>query len=371
MPRVGRIALLFLVAVLISSTWAQVAIPRFGTRGDVPPTLVEEFAIAALRVGVRAVGGLDVTEADLITPGIAGSLDPESAVFIAELEGVRFAVSGEIARVGPEGTPEPFRINLIVLDAREGRSTDLINRPLRPEGTAEIAREIAEVIVNFTRPEPALPRGNSGLFISSQPSEADIFVNGSSVGKTSEAGILMLAPGRYEIELRKEGFLLETRTVGLHDSGTRFVHVVLSPISGGIIQVDAEPEANVLLDGQLQGVTPVAFPALPGDRTVSLTRGGFYTKRVPLSVRNYRVTRLEERLEPATDPLVFWHASPGTLVFFDGVLQSGGFVTDLAGGLVVIEIRRGGVVLRDIREVPGSGAFELDLETGELIPYVH
>ena len=370
MPRVGRIAPLFLVAVLVSSTWAQVAIPRFGTRGDVPPTLVEEFAIA-LRAGVRDVGGLDVAEADLITPGIAGSLDPESAVFIAELEGVRFAVSGEIARVGPEGTPEPFRINLIVLDAREGRSTDLINRPLRPEGTAEIAREIAEVIVNFTRPEPALPRGNSVLFISSQPSEADIFVNGSSVGKTSEAGILMLAPGRYEIELRKEGFLLETRTVELHDSDTRFVHVVLSPISGGIIQVDAEPEANVLLDGQPQGVTPVAFPALPGDHTVSLTRGGFYTKRVPLSVRNYRVTRLEERLEPATNPLVFWHASPGTLVFFDDVLQSDGFVTDLTGGLVVIEIRRGGVVLRDIREVPASGAFELDLETGELIPYVH
>ena len=37
MPRAGRIALLFLVAVLVSSTWAQVAIPRFGTRGDVPP----------------------------------------------------------------------------------------------------------------------------------------------------------------------------------------------------------------------------------------------------------------------------------------------------------------------------------------------
>ena len=167
MPRAGRIAPLFLVAaVLVSSSWAQVAIPRFGTRGDVPPTLVEEFA-TALRAGVRAVGGLDVTEADLITPGIAGSLDPESAVFVAE--SVRFAVSGEIARVGPEGTPEPFRINLIVLDAREGRSTDLINRPLHPEGTAEIAREIAEVIVNFTRPEPALPRGNSGLFISSRP----------------------------------------------------------------------------------------------------------------------------------------------------------------------------------------------------------
>lgn len=184
MPRVGRIALLFLVAVLVSSTWAQVAIPRFGTRGDAPPALVEEFALA-LRAGVRAVGGLDVTEADLITPGIAGSRDPESAVFIAELEGVRFAVSGEIARVGPEGTPGPCRIGLTILDAREGRSTDLINRPLRPEGTAEIAREIAEIIVNFTRPEPALPRGSSGLSISSRPGEADIFVNRSSVGETS------------------------------------------------------------------------------------------------------------------------------------------------------------------------------------------
>ena len=92
---------------------------------------MEEFAIA-LRAGVRAVGGLDVTEADLIIPGIAGSRDPESAVFIAGLEGVRFAVSGEIARVGPEGTPGPFRIDLIVLDAREGRSTDLNQQTTPP-----------------------------------------------------------------------------------------------------------------------------------------------------------------------------------------------------------------------------------------------
>ena len=46
-------------------------------------------------------------------------------------------------------------------------------------------------------------------------------------------------------------------------------------------------------------------------------------------------------------------------------------MTDLTGGLVVIEIRRGGVVLRDIREVPASGALELDLAPGELSPYVH
>ena len=114
----------------------------------------------------------------------------------------------------------------------------------------------------------------------------------------------MLAPVRYEIELRKEGLLHEARTVELHDSGTRFVHAVLSPISGGVIQVDAEPEANVLFGGQLQGVAPVAFPALPGDHTVSLTRGGFYTSIRSPSFRQQLPTRLGERIEPALDPPV-------------------------------------------------------------------
>ena len=177
----------------------------------------------------------------------------------------------------------------------------------------------------------------------------------------------MLAPVRYEIELRKEGLLHEARTVELHDSGTRFVHAVLSPISGGVIQVDAEPEANVLFGGKLQGVAPVAFPDLPGDHSVSLTRGGFYTKSLFPSATIDPV-RGADRARPRSTGR---HASPGTLVFFDEVLQSGGFVTDLTGGLVVIEIRRGGVVLRDIREVPASGALELDLAPGELSPYVH
>ena len=187
------------------------------------------------------------------------------------------------------------------------------------------------------------------------------------MGKTSEAGILMLAPGRYEIELRKEGFLLETGTVELHDSDTRFVHVVLSPISGGSRSMRSLKRTCSLMgaggdSGRLSGPARRSH-RLTDSRRILYEKGPSFRQELPG--------------DPAREVARACHKSIGLLarlsgnLVFDDMLQSGGFVTDLAGGLVVIEIRRGGVVLRDIREVPASGAFGLDLETGELIPYVH
>ena len=290
------IALLLLLAS--GAAAAQVAIPQLGSRGGEPAAMEPLIAsFTGLLRDAVAQEGLEVTTADLITPGIAGSLDPEYARLIADLDGARYAVSAEIAVDRAGGA---YLVNLIVVDAEQNRATDLMSRSLTPESAAAVARSLARSIALFAEQAEELPEGDAGLFISSQPVEAEVYLNGVRVGTTPSDRVHMLAPGRYRLELRKEGFLPEARTVELRSQATTFEHVPLAPLSGGSILVESIPSAQVYLEGELQGSTPLFIPAPPGIATVRLSRPGFEEASASVPVRNYRTSRVEVALEPAS-----------------------------------------------------------------------
>lgn len=352
--------------ILLSAASAQISVPTFGTRGGVPAEAVDAF-MAAFRAEVGKQTGLEVRSGDLITPGIASSLEPEFTVLIAELDAARYAISGEIAAV-LNANGEPYAVNLIAVDAERGRATDLITHPWDPRAPAQTVAELAAAVARFTSALVELPRGDAGLFVSSEPREAQVFVDGVSIGHTSRLDVAMLAPGRYRLELRKDGFLPDARMIELRSGDTSFVHVVLTAISGGSIQVAANPSANVLLDGVPSGRTPVTLPALPGTHRVTLSRPGFLEESYEVLVRNYRVSRLDVSLAPATEPLVFWPEERQVLVFIDGRLQPGSFAEGIKPGLRTFEFTRGTETRSFLRAVPDRGVFQLDLDSGELVP---
>lgn len=355
----------FLVLVLAGSALAQITVPTLGTRGQVPAELVEALT-SGLREGLRAEG-LDVRPGELITAGIAGSLEPEFTRLIAEVDGSRYAVSGEVAQAGPDA-PLPYLVNLIAVEAEGGRATDMISRPLSAENAASVAAALAAEIASFARPLGSLPEGDAGLFVSSEPRGARLVVDGVPVGRTPDVGPMMLAPGRYRLELRSEGFLPESRTVELRAGDTTFTHVVMTAISGGSIRVTSTPEARVSLDGEPAGRTPVTVPAREGRHTVRLERDGFEPEIREVPVRTYRVTRVEGRLDAVREPLLYWPEQRSTLVRIDGRLQGGGYARDLRPGLRRIELITGDEREEVLRAVPPRGVFELDLESGELMP---
>jgi hypothetical protein len=228
--------------------------------------------------------------------------------------------------------------------------------------------ELAAAVARFTSAIVELPRGDAGLFVSSEPRDAQVFIDGVSIGHTSRLDVAMLAPGRYRLELRKDGFLPDARMIELRSGDTSFVHVVLTAISGGSIQVAASPSANVLLDGVPSGTTPVTLPALPGTHRVTLRRPGFQEESYEVLVRNYRVSRLDVSLAPATEPLIYWAEQRPVLIFIDGRLQPGAFAEGVKPGLRTFELVRGAESRSFLRAVPDRGVFELDLTSGELIP---
>lgn len=364
-PRV--MALLILLCT--GAALAQIAIPTLGSRGDPTRTielerLIERFT-EELREAVSAAG-LEVSNAELITPGIAGSLDPEYTKLIAEIDDVRYAISGEIAVAVDERAQSPFVVNMIVVDAEQDRATDLISRPLSEDDLRVTATALARVIVRFTEQALALPVGDAGLFVSTQPGEAEVYLDGVRLGATPALDVVMLAPGRYQLEIRKEGFLPEVRTVELRSQATTFESVTLAAIVGGSIQVVSTPPAEVFLDGESQGFTPLFMPAPPGVQSVRLERNGFEPAVASVPVRNYRVSRLDLKLEPAQEPLLYWPLGHEYLVLIDGIIQPQGFAPGVRPGLIEVEVRRGRERYLHQVVLPTNGAFELDLVTGEV-----
>src|SRR5690554_1671387 len=128
MSRLSVIAFLtLLLAVMSTVVRAQeIAIPVFGHRGVIPEGLAATFS-SQLRQEV-ALSGLRVDTADLVTAGIAGSLDPFYTTLAGRLLGTRYALSGEI--VDTPGSESRFSVNVLIVDTVEERHSDVISRSL-------------------------------------------------------------------------------------------------------------------------------------------------------------------------------------------------------------------------------------------------
>ena len=361
-----RSVLLALLALaLLGLGQAQVVVPTFGSRGEVPDTVVVEL-VAAFRAELAQQSGLAILPGEVITRGIAGSLDVELAIFFTELEQGRYGVSGEVS----PSEDKRFSVTILAVNAQTRRASDLITQSFDQASLPAVARVLAEAVTEFISPAPRLVGGTASWFISSQPEGAAVFVNGLLMGRTGRLEPLLLQPGRYQLELRKDGYLLWTSTVTLEADRSEFTTALLTPLSGGTIQVVSTPTAAVTVEGREVGVSPITVPALPGMRTVRLSRPGFESKVVSVTVRNFRVSRVDETLRPLFDTMLFWELPPGQMVRLDGERQASPFAGPLRPGRYRIERWAGLEPTRFEVVIPeGGGVFRIDFEQQTLVPF--
>jgi hypothetical protein len=354
--------LFFVQAQEASSLEEAIVIPTFGVRGEVDEQVLQDF-MRLFRETVAERTGLVVKPSELISQGLAGSLEPEFAFFSAELEGTRFAVSGELRAVA-----ETYAVSILVVDATSERSSDVFDEAFSVVTVSQGAVALASEVARFVTPIQGLERGSASLFVSSQPSGAEVFINSNKVGETGTLDVLSLQPGGYQIEVRLEGFLPETRHVDLRDGVTELTNIVLTPIAGGSLQVITSPRCEIFIDDRSVGTSPLTVQALPGTRVVRLQRPGFETLTRNVQVRENRVTRIEETLRPSLGRMVFWDLVGPGLLTIDGVLQSGSYA-ELTPGEHVFEVRQGGQQRVYTLTIAETGVFRFDLETGRLEPY--
>ena len=315
------------------------------------------------QLGLRT--GLSVLPGTTAAQTLVGRLEPDVAAAIATLGGGRYSVSGEVIALDTGLSETNYTINLLVTDARTRRTSDLFSQPLErtdlPAAVARLTREVGA----FISPASLPARGSASLFITSKP-EAAVYLNGVEVGTTANP-LLPLAPGRYEVEVRKDGYVPESDTVMLGMDETQFLAFSLTQIRGGSILVSSVPDADVLLDGRLVGRTPLTIEAEPGVRTLRLARPGFTAETQSVTVRNFFVSRVPQvRLEPEYQNLVFWTPLAGFSVSVDGVARPRNFAANLQPGTHRAVLSRGGVDIPFTFKLPRPGVFELDVQTHKL-----
>jgi len=105
-------------------------------------------------------------------------------------------------------------------------------------------------------------RSGPWIEVSSAPEGAAVFVNGHLAGATP-VRVSDLAPGSYAVRLEKQGHLPLVRQVQVGAVGVTLSET-LAPTPSGRLQVSVNPPgAEVLLDGELVGHTPLSLASVP------------------------------------------------------------------------------------------------------------
>jgi hypothetical protein len=131
-------------------------------------------------------------------------------------------------------------------------------------------------LVGAPAPAAAAPKGNTGtLVLSSQTEGADVFVDGSLVGKTPLKDPLALKPGKYTLKMTKRGFTEYIDVFTIKARKETKLDIDLLPVAG-IVRITANVQpARVFVDGKFAGETPLEAEIPAGARTVKLTKGGY------------------------------------------------------------------------------------------------
>jgi len=121
-----------------------------------------------------------------------------------------------------------------------------------------------------------------GLFISSQPAGADVFINGDKQsGQTPVT--LPLAPGKYNLVLRLSGYDAYSSQIEVHPDGQTKIETELHQKNGHVAwaQITSFPDgAEIWLDGASTGQhTPARVEVPSGIHSIVLKLDGFLSAR--------------------------------------------------------------------------------------------
>jgi len=139
-----------------------------------------------------------------------------------------------------------------------------------------------------------------GIFISSQPPGADVFINGAKQsGQTPVT--LPLAPGQYNLVLRLQGYEPYAGPIQVKDNIQTQFPVVLTEKSTSRVawaQVNSNPKgAEIIVDGASTGqFTPSRVQVPAGTHTITLRLNGFQQAKKMFQVSEGGTVNIDEAL---------------------------------------------------------------------------
>ena len=141
------------------------------------------------------------------------------------------------------------------------------------------------------------PVSRSGrIYITSNPTGADVFIDGVLYGVTN-AMIVDVPPGQRVITLTKPGYTTWQKTVNVQAlritmlTGIRLTSDI--PETGSIQVVSIPWNAGVYLDGQFEGLTPVTIHGVSqGTHSLKVTKDGYKDYTTSVTVTDSKTVRV-------------------------------------------------------------------------------
>jgi eukaryotic-like serine/threonine-protein kinase len=141
-----------------------------------------------------------------------------------------------------------------------------------------------------------------GIFISSKPPGADVFINGAKQsGQTPVT--LPLAPGQYNLVLRLRGYDAYSESIQVKDNIQTQLDARLNEKSAAHVawaQINTNPKgAEIIVDGTSTGqFTPARIQVPAGVHTVTLRLGGFQQSKRTVQVSEGGTVTIDEPMRP-------------------------------------------------------------------------
>jgi hypothetical protein len=207
--------------------------------------------------------------------------------------------------------------------------------------------------------------GGAVLRITSQPDGAKVLLDGQEQGPTPMS-LQKIEPGQHLLEVRKDGFYAQRRTVSLFKSEKKTEEFKLEPLKGLVI-VQTSPEgAEVDVDGAFRGKTPLLLTDLSmGDHAVVLRTEGYQPRKLALPIKDRVPVKLVTDLASDSATLNLSSEPAGASVLLNGATRglTPCKIDRIPSGTVDIEINlkgyaphRSQIVLKagDVVDVPAQ-----------------
>jgi len=265
--------------------------------GLVTVTTEPEINAQVLVDGV-SIGKTPLVDAE-ITPGMH-QLELSAERYLAAARELEVAGANERQALAVTLTPDWAIVSLntapsgatVLVDGAEAGVTPAAVEIMSGEHDIEVRLAgynawTSKVLVEADKPQQlpdvALTQADGRVEVASNPSEATVSVDGEFRGRTPLA--IRLSPGRtHRVAFSKPGYESATRELSVAADSGRKLQIDLTP-QYGEIEVTSTPPAEVFVDGERRGSTPVTLALTSISHAIEVRQAGYAVERSDLTPR--------------------------------------------------------------------------------------
>jgi len=156
------------------------------------------------------------------------------------------------------------------------------------------------------------------LRINSEPSEANVFINGQNMGKTPY-DVASIAQGNYNVELQAENFVPFKQIVKIQSGQLSELKAKMEIIPGSLFVQSIPANAKVFIGKEFMGMTPILLENInPGIVPVTLLLDGHFEYEEKAKILPGKKTEISASIKRQTGKLTLVSSQHGLSVKIEG-----------------------------------------------------